>query len=348
MSWQTIRFSTACCLRLVAGVYCLGNASFVLADRIVTKSGETFQGTVVEQTADTVVFDSLAAGRVTIPRSAIDVLEQTQLPGPTAPGLEPAAPPPTTAAADQPAELVPAFDFEEAKFLSEVGEPLAKLNPMKGWKSRFSLGYTARRGQESDNRLEIRFRSEKKTEKKEYMLDSSYDLASTISEDDVKTRTDQRANVKYEYRYYFSKGWFLQSNTRYYRNLIEELRHEATQTLGTGYRWRGRSWTVRVAVGVGPRVRNVGGDWSSQLVGGVTQDFEWHLTRTLSLRQSFDYYVAPDELTDSSRRSWIELNQKVTSVWSLGFRYEYTYDSVVGASAPNEQQRWSLNLGLEF
>ena len=95
-------------------------------------------------------------------------------------------------------------------------------------------------------------------------------------------------------------------------------------------------------------MRDVAGEWTSLAVGGLLEDFEWRLTRTLTLRQSLEYLVAPDNFTDSSRRSWIELNQKLSAVWALNLRYEYTFDSVVGIGTPREQQRWAVTLGLEF
>ena len=99
---------------------------------------------------------------------------------------------------------------------------------------------------------------------------------------------------------------------------------------------------------IGGRVRDISGEWTSLVVGGVLEDFEWRLTSTLTLRQSLEYLVAPDNFTDSSRRSWIELNQKLSRAWALNLRYEYTFDSAVGAGTPHEQQRWAVTLGLEF
>jgi putative salt-induced outer membrane protein YdiY len=320
-------------------------AQAALADRVVTKSGETFQGTIVEENDDAVVFDSLAAGRITISRSNIDVLEKTPPPAPAAETPTPAS----TANEKKPKELTPTFSINEGKYLTEAGKPLAELNPLKGWTSSLNLGYTALRGEESNERLEIRFRSEKKTTEKEYLIDSGYDFASTVLENNVTAVTDQRVNVQFQFRHYLGRQeFFFQSNTRYYRNVIEELLHEGTQTVGIGYRWRGQSWTASATPAIGPRVRDVAGEWESLWVGGILQDFEWRITPTLSLRESLEYLVSPDKFTDSSRRAWIELTQRLSAVWTLNFRYEYTYDSAVGADSPNEQQRWSVTLGLQF
>ena len=332
----------------VASVVCSSGWSTALADRIVTKRGETFQGTIVEQTSDAVVFDSLAAGRVTIPRLEIDVLERTATAVSATPASEPSAPSATSANPQSPDELAPAFEVDEAKYLAQAGRPAARLNPLKGWKSQLNLGYSAYRGQGSDDRLEIRFRAEKQADKKEHLIESTYDSASTVTEDDVTQRTDQRFTAQYQFRRYLNEGFFAQSNTSYYQDVIQEILHEGTQTLGLGHRWRGRSWTFSLTPSIGVRVRDVAGEWTSLAVGGLLEDFEWRLTRTLTLRQSLEYLVAPDNFTDSSRRSWIELNQKLSAVWALNLRYEYTFDSVVGIGTPREQQRWAVTLGLEF
>src|SRR3954454_10934113 len=101
-------------LCLFAGIVCFGGSSLGMADRIITKRGEIFQGAIVEQTSDAVVFESLAAGHVRIPRSEIDVLEQT----PTLAAPESPASPATTANVGNPDELAPQFQLDEEKYLT--------------------------------------------------------------------------------------------------------------------------------------------------------------------------------------------------------------------------------------
>ncbi|MBM4019522.1 MAG: hypothetical protein FJ288_14590 [Planctomycetes bacterium] len=77
--------------RVCAGRFCAlclaaAMAAPALADRIITKSGETFTGTIVEQTAEKVVLRTLS-GTMTIPRDALKSIEKAgeETPGPAAP-----------------------------------------------------------------------------------------------------------------------------------------------------------------------------------------------------------------------------------------------------------------------
>src|SRR5215831_16906226 len=53
------------------------------ADVLIGANGERFLGKVLEETADTVVFESESAGRLTIPRNRIRELQRTPLNAPT-------------------------------------------------------------------------------------------------------------------------------------------------------------------------------------------------------------------------------------------------------------------------
>lgn len=44
----------------------------------------------------------------------------------------------------------------------------------------------------------------------------------------------------------------------------------------------------------------------------------------------------------------MELTQKISAAWSLGLRYDFTYDSVVGKDASEDQQRLACTLGMDL
>jgi putative salt-induced outer membrane protein YdiY len=318
----------------------LAFASFPLSvwsDQLVTNTGETLQGSVVEETADSVVFESRAFGKLTVPRESILSLER----GPAAaqPPTESAdAAAPTAAEAQQPGQAAnPGLDF------------FTRINPLKGWKSSFFLGFTARRGEDSDNNFNIRFRSERKAESgDEHLLEARFVYAEDVLEDNVRDKTDELLTASYQYRHGLTAPFYFQSNSVYYRDVIRDLDHEVTQTGGVGIRLKRDRWNTSFTPSAGVRYRDITGDITWQFVVGAYQDFELDLTKTLKLRESLYYLVAPDNMDDYSTRLSIELNQKISTIWSLGLRYDYSYDAVVGTTANHAQQRWALTLGLDF
>jgi hypothetical protein len=95
-----------------------------LADRVVTKSGETFTGTLVEDTPEKIVLRTLS-GTVTIPRDAVKSVEKA---GEEA---KPAAPPPqVVAAAVDPAKAPQAL--QQAKAAIAAGEWIKAAGLLEG------------------------------------------------------------------------------------------------------------------------------------------------------------------------------------------------------------------------
>ena len=233
--------------------------------------------------------------------------------------------------------------------IDRFGAFLARINPLKAWKSSLNLGFTARRGEDSDNNLYLRFRSERKADDgDEHLIESRYDYAEDVLQDGVKSKTDELLTASYQYRHDLAKSIFLQSNSSYYRDVITQLDHEVTQTGGIGYRWKHEWWNTSLTPAAGVRWRDIDGDTAWQFVVGAYQDLEIRFASTLTLRETLRYLVAPDDQSDYSARLGIELSQKLSKVWALGLRYDYSYDAVVGKDASRLQQRWAATLGLEF
>jgi putative salt-induced outer membrane protein YdiY len=170
-----------------------------------------------------------------------------------------------------------------------------------------------------------------------------------VLENNERDKTDELATASYQYRHNLTAPLYFQSNSQYYRDVIKDLDHEVTQTGGVGVRLKGSWWNTSLTPSAGVRYRDISGESSTwQFVVGAYQDLALDLTETLKLRESLYYLVVPNNTDDYSTRLAIELNQKISAIWSFGFRYDYTYDAVVGTSANRTQQRWALTLGLDF
>jgi putative salt-induced outer membrane protein YdiY len=313
------------------------------SDELKTSSGETLIGTVVDEQADSVTFESQAFGRLTVPRDRILSLTREPAPQPTQP--------PEQAAATTEKEKAEAQSLERQAELrtDAVGQFLARINPLKGWKTNLNLGFVARRGDDRDNDITIRFRSNRHTEAgDEHTLEARYYYAEDVLLDSQKTATDDLLSASYRYRHPLSEAWFFQSRSGYYRDRIKELDHELTQTFGLGLNAGGEPWRLTLTPVIGVQWKEIAGEDITNPVGGLYQESRFDITRTLVLSQNLDYLIALDNRDDYSSRFALELSQKLGAAWALSLRYEYTYDSIVGKDASEDQQRLSLTLGLEF
>ena len=345
-SQRTRRFMRARALRRCvcmscAALYAAG--SIALADTLTTKNGDTLQGNVLEERPDVVIFDSLTFGRLTVGRDAIVSLERA-----------PAAQPPKTAAKPAPADIAgarsaKADESPQPSPGDRVGQFLARINPLKDWKTKFNLGFVMQRGDDNDNNLNFRLRSERKApDGDEHLITGRYDYAEDVFQDGTRSKTDQLLAGQYQYRHDTSRIFFVQSNSTYYRDVIKELFHEVTQTVGLGYRMKGERWKADVIPAIGYRVRDISHTWSDGPVVGAYQNYSLSITETLTLREGLQYLVAPNDLSDYSLRWNVELTQKLGAVWNLALRYDYAYDAVVGTEAKSLEQRWAVTVGVEF
>jgi hypothetical protein len=325
---------------------CLVAAAGAHADELRTHSGETLVGKVIEEQPGFVVFESTAFGRVTVPRQFIANLTLTPL------EVQP-LPEDTQAAAQAQAakeEVQAQAERQAALSTDAVGRFLARINPLKGWKTRLGLGFIARRGSEdNDNDLTLRFQSERKTDDgDEHKLEARYYYAEDVLVDGTNSATDELLTASYRYRQPLQEPFFFQATSGYYRDAIKELDHEVTQTFGVGLRAKGERWSLSFTPAAGVQWREVADDETTKFVAGFYQELSYSITQTLQLSQTLDYLTAVDDANDYSARFGLDLNQKLGAAWSVGLRYEYNYDSVVGRDASEEQERLTLNIGLEF
>jgi putative salt-induced outer membrane protein YdiY len=327
-------------LRIIALGAGLSACASSLADVLVTRSGEKLVGTVVEERADEVVFESDAFGRLYVERERILSLERSGAPAAAPAEASAAVPAPAQETAAAPAPAEPA---------SATLAFLARINPLKGWKSSLHVGFVARRGDDSDNDLNVRFRSERTTATgNDHRIQARYYYAEDVFADDLRVGTDDQLTADYRYRHGLTDHFFVQSDSRYYQDAIKQMDHEVTQTVGIGYRTSRERWNLSFTPAAGVQWRELAGEESTHAVVGLYQSFDVALSQTLKVRQDFDYLVAVDDAEDWSSRFGLELTQKISAAWSLALRYDLTYDSIVGKDASEDQQRLAFTLGVDF
>ncbi len=329
-------------------------ASTAGAAELHTVNGELLIGKIVEEQPGFVVFESESLGRVTIERNRIARLTATSVPrvppgepAPEAQAEQATAPGKTLA---EQAEETAAGERQEALSRDALGRFLARINPLKGWKTRLTFGFIGRRGDDNDNDLTLSFESERRTAGgDEHRLEARYYYAEDVLADDVRDATDELLTGGYRYRHDLSQRLILQSLSTYHRDAIKELNHELTQTVGVGARLEGERWGLALTPAIGAQWREVGGvDSGTHAVAALFQEARFDVTSTLRLTQTLDYIYSLEDSDDYSARLGVDLVQKLGTAWSLGLRYDYNYDAVVGKNASELQQRFTVNVGLEF
>ncbi len=344
MKWHPIRHHPAAWL---IGLLVLPCAA-LRADELQTKGGDRLVGRVIAETAEYVEFHSAELGTVRVPRAAVARLERTGVPT----KAEVTAPPAPAAAPGTQAGQggnTPGPDAAE-KEAAEMDQTIRRWYPLRGWKTRFSLGLTLRRGQDSDTSLDVRYRSEKVDRaKREYQFEFNYYRKDNVETDGQHVTKDDNLMAEFRLRKNFRPRWFFQSNTRYYRDPTVELLHEATQSGGVGY-WLLNGDHTRLSVGPAAGIQY--SDYTTEVgwhfVAGFYQDFQCQLLESFRIREELYFFQDPWNTANHAARAHVEMNQRLSKILSLGLAWDYAFEGEVGGNISQNQQRLGLNIGLDF
>lgn len=338
------------------------------ADELLTTGGERLKGRIVAETPEYVEFLSDALGAVRVARSAIARLERDPSPDPkaAAPGApvkapawtsadaSPAVPPesgptPQTAAAEG-ARNAPVPDTSTGQESETLNRALRRYYPLRGWKTSFRFGLMARRGQDSDTSVDLALRSSKTDAKKrEYQFEFRFYRKDNVHSDNTRTASDNNLTGEFRVRQNIRPRWFLQSNTRYYRDPVINLLHEGTQTGGAGY------WLLagdRLKLSAGPALGVQYTEYTTELgwhfVAGFYQDLQWQLLESFRIREEIYYFQDPWNTANHAVRLNLEVTQQLSRIMSLSFSWDYSFEGEVGGNITQNQNRLGLNLGIQF
>jgi hypothetical protein len=333
------------------------------ADELYTRGGDRLVGQVITETAEYVEFRSTEIGAVRVPRASIVRLERS---GALAEQVETATAPvalaasgtttPETASVDVSTPVAeksgedPPRDVAVEKGAVEMDKRIRRYYPLRGWKTSFRFGLNLRRGQDSDTALDIGYRSEKiDARKREYHLEFRFYRKDNVETNGQHATKDNSLSAEFRFRKYFRPRWFIQFNTRYYRDPTINLLHEATQSGGVGY-WLLRSDRLKLSAGPAAGIQYT--EYTNQLgwhfVIGAYQDFQYDLLKSFRIREEAYYFQDPWNKINHAVRTHLELSQKLSRIISIGFAWDYAFEGEVGGNISQNQQRLGLNLGLDF
>lgn len=333
----------------------------IRADELVAKNGERLTGKILQETEDSVEFESATFGKFRIEKKDIARLERTasaEKDAAASGAAGQATPPPQAPAAagpspaGTPGSSSPSQNGPRGqKFENKMENLFDHFAFLKKWKTSLGFGFWYRRGEDSDNNLEIKFRTERLNPlNREYLLEYRYYRKDNVSQDGVKTVDDDTTLGEFRFRQKLTPRWFFQANERYYRDPMVNLMNEMTLTGGFGYRVVDRpTFKLSAIPATGLQYADYGPEEKGwHFVVGGYEDLQWDLSRYFNFRQAVYFFQDPFNQASHALRFHLETNQQVTKHFTFGLSYDYTFDGEVGAHIKQNQQRLGINLGMEF
>lgn len=266
-----------------------GLAAAAGAGDLTLSNGDVLSGRIVEQTADAVVLDHAALGRITIERSRIELLTLNE---------------------------------DERVSLSMLQDDAPAAAPKPEWKSSIQLALDASFGNTDEQSFRFGFKTDRETERMRTRIRAAYYLSLT---DGDRTDNEGFASLQNDWLMPESK-WFLWASGRYDYDQFNEWEHRVAVHGGPGYELINReNFKLNLRGGGGvTREWNREATRPELMVGA---DFDWKISDRQSLNGDTAVYFDMDdtgEFRSLSSLGWsYKFGDNTNMAFSAGLEHEY-------------------------
>lgn len=316
------------CLALANGKAC--------ADILVFANGDKLSGTVVENTAQHIRFNSASLGEITVPAANAHVESVS-----TATATETSATTKKTAA-DEKKQNSPSLTdrFKQAVTSVIPGEVTGRLD----------AGITNTRSNVATSQIISAGNLTVKNAPDTYDLKAFYYYTSTRASDGTISRSADRYGTNAGYRHDLSERIFVTDDAGYLRDFKANINHQAQDTVNGGYvLWKGGRGNLSLQAGPTQRYQDADGvstKWRT--LGSGKQVLKWRFSDTLRLEQDSS---AQSQLDAFDNHSWgvsAALINNLDRNLELALRFSQTYNTLVGLNGARSEQVLALTLGVTF
>ncbi len=343
------------------------------ADVLTFANGDRISGLYLGHEDGFIHFESEQLGLLRIPETAAVVAPGGIAPivrfvpiveaPPVAPDDEPAAevagvePEAGPAVEEEPEELPPGTLHRipvvrrGVGFVAPILDALKQFHLWPTWKSRVTFGHVWQYGQVDQTSINAGFTTEKRVpDEYEARFDSRYNYAKQRRADQTVSKTRDDYNLRLRYRHIFATHFFAHSSTRYEKDLIKRIRHEAEQSLGVGWRIFEREntrATITPAFSTRYQDRRIEPvEWFVYM--SLFQDLEYRFNEMVSFHQEASYSI---EATDSENYNFDfkgRLETMLTAKLSLNLIWDFKFDNAVAAGIDPSMHRTTAALAFDF
>jgi len=325
------------------------------ATTLTLANGDQLQGEIVAQTEVAVTLMHPILGQLVIPRTDLQVPNVADAsPAPSAPLIPesdaPATTPEVVTAPPAPSTTPSVPTRRWMRAFENSWAFLAQYYPLQAWDNRIDLGLSMDTGQTNKTDLDLRFRAERKQTSREYLLSGRHRYSRVQSTNGVWSTNRDQQEGRFRFRSPLWEVFFLEADSRYRREPLKDLAHEAKQTLGIGYNWLEREGIrLTVTPALGAEYRDLFSEApENALIASLAQDFSYTLTESISLRQEARISSDIQDTNNTEISFTSEVDNKLNQAISIILRYELSYDQFVSDQIERLQHHFSFALGTKF
>jgi len=321
-------------------------------DEILLKNGDRLTGKIVSLVGGKLVFNSDAAGEVTVELSNIQTFSSEE---PVTVNLKDGTGFKQRLMSSEAgrfsirgSESIKAQEFAVGDIIS-INPP---VKPIPKWTGSVSAAITSTHGNTKTESITGSANLKKRTEKDRTTLNADYARG---KQDDRATGKEEtiedwwRARAKYDY--FFSKKTYGYLDGRYEKDAVAELDRRVTVGVGGGYQWiESADMNFSTELGLASLYEKYDNqtDSNSEISAQLGYHFDKKLRKNLSFIHELTYYPALDKFSDYYLTTTAELRSNFTKTLFMNVKAILDYDATPAIGAHKTDVKYFLGLGYSF
>ena len=310
-------------------------ACFVHADTLEFKNGDRLTGRILKEESGKIFFHSDLLGDMEIDDSRVSLITRVEIPG--------------VAEVEKPTEAKKT-PKKKSLLLIPIIEFLVEHRPLNKWDSDLKGGFGWQSGKRDKVDVTMRFVSIYEREKSHYKIKARYTYGFQKENDGVKRKSSDRYEASLRYRHTRSERVFIQTRSRYLKDLIKNIDGEFEQSLGLGWKYldkeKMQGSITPSFTGQYQKIADVGKGWD--FLTTLFQDFRYKLNDKFTFSEETVLSVDPGNTHLFTIEFLAKIEARIYKSLNADFRWEIDFDNNVAPGVDKLQERILLAFGYKF
>lgn len=329
------------------------------ADTLEFKNGDRLTGKLINEENGQIYFNSDLLGKIYIKAAIVANVKMED--SPAVVDIET----PTDVDSEEPAEAkigkeseLPKTEIAKQKKALKKGPLrhipgigfLAEHRPLKKWNSDLKAGFGWQTGERDKVDVSVRFESIYKTEKSDFRLNARYTYGNQKGSDGTLEKNSDRYETSLRYRRDRSDRLFIQSNSRYLKDLIKNIDGEYEQSIGFGWKYLDK---VKIQGSITPsitaqyqQIDNLSKGWD--FLTTLFQDFQIKISDKFTFYEETVFSVDPGDTHLFTIDFISKIEARFTKALHADLRWEVDFDNNIAPGVDKSQKRVLLAFGYKF
>ena len=223
------------------------------------------------------------------------------------------------------------LEAQKTQLISELYNKVKLIDAPKSWNGNFKLGMNLSFGDREYTHTYLRGNVKVRQEGSPHLfqLSGEYNFRETEQANGTQHISQDRHNVNFIYRWFFTQRWFFQNATSYRTDKLKGIDNELQNIVGYGYRTTFfDDLELLIGSGVGFQDRSIIGlAEESPFILNVFQELNWKPTKRVKFKQTLNFFQNPSEMDIYNYKITLGVKYRFTDLLGFEMRYFMDFDN---------------------